>query len=78
MKTEGTQIHVLSDILVAVASLDLKVPTIRLKTQLCFSVFKKSASTRSVFTSFSPVHTYTMNRFENDNLPDCACLTHAC
>ena len=27
MKTERTQIHFLSDVLVAVASLDLKVPT---------------------------------------------------
>ena len=34
--------------------------------------------TRSIFKSFSRVHTYTMNRFENDNLPDCGCLTHTC
>ena len=34
--------------------------------------------TCSIFASFSPVHTYTMNRFENDNLPDCGCLTHNC
>ena len=27
METEGTQIHILGDVLVAVASLDLKVPT---------------------------------------------------
>ena len=26
METEGTQIHILGDVLVAVASLDLKVP----------------------------------------------------
>ena len=26
--------------------------------------------------AFLPVHMHTMNRFENDNLPDCACLTH--
>ena len=44
-----------------------------------FSAFsKKFASTRSVFESFSPVHTYTMNQFENDNLPNCASLTHTC
>ena len=29
METEGTQIHILGDVLVAVASLDLKVPTTR-------------------------------------------------
>ena len=35
-----------------------------------FSPFsKKFASTRSFFDSFSPVHTYVMNQFENDNLP---------
>ena len=38
----------------------------------------KFLSTRSIFASFSPVHTCTMNRFENDNLPDCGCLTHTC
>ena len=44
-----------------------------------FSLFsKKFSSTRSVFASFLPVHTYTMNRFENDYLPDCACLTQTC
>ena len=44
-----------------------------------FSPFsKKFASTRSVFESFSPVHTYTINQFENDNLPNCASLTHTC
>ena len=44
-----------------------------------FSPFsKKFASTRSVFESFSPVHTYTTNQFENDNLPNCASLTHTC
>ena len=44
-----------------------------------FSPFsKKFASTRSVFESFSPVHTYTMNQFENDNLPNSASLTHTC
>ena len=48
---------------------------IRLKTQFFFSFSKTLASTRSVFASFSPVHTYTVNRFENDNLPDCVCLT---
>ena len=37
-----------------------------------------SASTRRVFTWFRPVHMYAMNRFENDNLPDCACLTLTC
>ena len=36
----------------------------------------KFASTQSFLASFSPVHTYTMNRFENDNLPNCSCLTH--
>ena len=51
---------------------------IRLKTKL-FSLFsKKFASNRNVFSSFPPVHTYTMNRFENDNLPDYAYLTHTC
>ena len=44
-----------------------------------FSPFsKKFASTRSFFESFSPVHTYAMNQFENDNLPNCASLTHTC
>ena len=44
-----------------------------------FSPFsKKLGSTRSIFASFWSVHTYTMNRFENNNLPDCACLTHTC
>ena len=44
-----------------------------------FSPFSKIfASTRSAFESFSPVHTYTMNQFENDNLPNCARLTHTC
>ena len=33
MKTERTQIHFLSDVLVAVASLDLKVPNMNEKTQ---------------------------------------------
>ena len=52
---------------------------IRLKTQLFKSVFKKirvhSLRFRIVFAH---PHTYTMNRFENDSLPDCACLTHTC
>ena len=39
---------------------------------------QKFASTRSVFASFSPVHAYTMNLFENHDLPDCGCLTHTC
>ena len=44
-----------------------------------FSLFsKKFASTRSFFASFSPVHTYTMNRFENYDLPNCSCLTLSC
>ena len=35
---------------------------IRLKTQLFFSPFsEKFATTRSVFASFSPAHTYTVN-----------------
>ena len=45
-----------------------------LKTQLSSPFSKKFAPTRSVFASFSPVQTYTMNRFENDNLPDLACV----
>ena len=30
--------------------------------------FLRFPSTGIVFASFSPVHTYTINRFENDNL----------
>ena len=37
---------------------------IRLKTQLFFSLFKTNLC---VFASFSPAHTFTMNRFENHN-----------
>ena len=40
--------------------------------------FLRFQSTLRPLASFSPVHTYTMNWFENDNLPDCACLTHTC
>ena len=44
-----------------------------------FSPFrKKFTSTHSVSASFWPVHTYAMNRFENDNLSSCTCLTHTC
>ena len=40
--------------------------------------FLRFQSTLRPLVSFSPVHTYTMNWFENDKLPDCACLTHTC
>ena len=36
MKTERTQIHFLSDVLVAVASLDLEIPNERLSQQRWF------------------------------------------
>ena len=39
---------------------------------------KKFASPRSFLASFSPVYTNRINRFENDNLTDCARLTHTC
>ena len=49
------------------------------KRNFFFSVLKKKfACTHSVLATFSPVYTNTMNRFENDNLPDCARLTHTC
>ena len=39
IKTEKTQIHFLSDVLVAVASLDLKVPIVVFNHLLCFVYF---------------------------------------
>ena len=40
MKTERTQIHFLSDILVAVVSLDVKVPNVTIERTLSFFFFQ--------------------------------------
>ena len=51
---------------------------IRLKTQLFFSVFNNIRVHSLRFRIVWPILTCTMNRFENDYLADCACLTHTC
>ena len=43
MKTERTQIHFLSDVLVAVASLELKVPNINTIDVSCTNINRKKA-----------------------------------
>ena len=44
MKTERTQIHFLSDILVAVVSLDVKVPNVTIERTLSFFFFSNFVS----------------------------------
>ena len=55
----------------------LKAPStrirFRLKTQLFSPFSKKFPSTRSVFRSFSSIHTKTLNRFENADTAYGAC-----
>ena len=46
----------------------------RLKTNFLSPFSKKIASIRSVFESFSPVHTKTLKRFENGYTTDGACV----
>ena len=45
-----------------------------LKTDFFPSVFKKYASTRSVFKSFSPVHTKKLKRWKYQSIPFGACV----
>ena len=52
MKTERTQIHFLSDVLVAVASLDLKVPILVLITRGCL-IFCDVIVNESILRCFS-------------------------
>ena len=52
MKTERTQIHFLSDVLVAVASLDLKVPILVLITRGCL-IFCDVIANESILRCFS-------------------------
>ena len=39
------------------------------ENETCFLRLQKNSRP---LVAFSPVHTYAMNRFENDDLPDCA------